>query len=652
MGSLGAVGRYNLVRPLGKGGMADVFLARTHGLEDFQQFYAVKRILPRLTEDRKFLRMFLDEARITMNLQHPNIVQVHDLGEVDGQYFIVMEYVDGMDLRCMINMCYRVGTSFPYKHVLLVVSEALRGLQHAHEAVDRDGNPLQLVHQDISPSNILVSRTGSVKLTDFGVAVAAIKKWKTDPGEILGKFRYFAPELIKRVPPSRQSDIFALGAVLYEFITGESLLLGHKYEDVLKELRTFDAEQALDRDMSIPTSLEPILLKALATDPADRYADAEDFLSDITDLVFEERIRVSSAEFSSFLGQLETAAEEAGEADEVMLDPPSISLEIIDEPIARSTSLSTASRQVLSLEDALDWRFPRGLEAVCFIPGAGIRNCDGRTLRSWADNGHVGPETLVRFEGDQWRSIGAYLRGAATADPDWNDEITSFTPFDLRRQLREMMVDDKPCSATCWTRDEVIAIHLEGKRITAIEGSTTPRGLVESLESQGLLTPTQAMVISHLGGEDEEQIRDVLLQRKMVSSVLLEAQSARRTAETLARLLSWPDGSIRMDEIDPPQDRPTPLPFDAMLVAAIKERLSEEALQAIFADHLERRLRLGLVDPDSCGYALGSVELTILSPETEGQTVEAFCNSPQFSAPGSALRMLLLLLQFELLVLN
>jgi len=649
---LGAVGRYTLVRPLGKGGMADVFLARTQGLEDFRQFYAVKRILPRLTEDKKFLRMFLDEARITMNLQHPNIVQVHDLDECEGQYYIVMEYVDGMDLRCMLNMCYQLGTTFPYKHTLLVIMEALKGLQHAHDAVDGDGNPLELVHQDISPSNILVSRTGSVKLTDFGVAVAAIKKWKTDPGEILGKYRYFAPELIRRVPPSRQSDIFALGAVLYEFMTGESLLLGHKYEDVLKELRAFDAEQAIDRDMSIPSSMEPILLKALAANPANRYADAEEFLADVTDLIFEERIRVSSTDFSTFFERLETAADEEGHSEDVMLDPPSLSLEVIDEPVAEATSLSTATRAAMPVDSSLDWRFPRGTEAISFMPGLGIREWDGRTLRSWVDNGHVGPETLVRFEGDQWRVIGAYLRGRSPAAAQWKDGSRPFTPFDFRRQLAEALESEEPRSAICWTRDEVVAIHLDGKQVTAIEGSTTPRGLLESLESDGLLTPTQAMVISHLGGDDEEQIRDVLIQRKLISTALLEAQSARHTAETLARMLGWNNGSMRLHEAIPPPNRPVPLPFDAMLTAAIRERLDEETIGSIFADQMEQHLRLGLVDPDRCGLSLGPVELSVLSPDCEGQTVAALSSSAQFASPGSAFRTLLLLLQFDLLALN
>ncbi len=648
---LGETGRYTLLRPLGQGGMAEVFLAKTKGLEDFERHYVVKRILPRLTEDRKFVRMFLDEARITVALQHTNIVQVHDLGEAGGQYFIVMEYVDGMDLRRLMIACEEAGTSFPYKHILFVVMEALKGLAYAHQARDRDGQPLGIVHRDISPSNIMISRGGAVKLMDFGIARAAIAKWDNDPGEILGKFRYFAPELVAGIDVSVQSDIFAIGAVLYELVTGDPLLLGGDFHEVRDELRAFSPEEAIDRDLSIPTPLEPILLRALATDPADRYESAEELLGDLTDHVFEDRIRISATDFAGFIADLEEILanlEEREVGD--MVEPPSLSLDLVDEPpdddLSTSRSLSLGDGR--SRTEVLEWRFPRGTDAVAFVPGAGLKQCDGRTLRTWIVQGHIGFHTLIRFHGDRWRPVIDFYHGTPPPDPERRWTRSHFSAINFRSVVLASLGDQPAGVVTCWTGDEIVCFHLHGPTLVATEGSATSQGLVEALEADGLLTPTQAMVISHVAGEDDDKVREALLNRNLLNEAQLEAHASRRALEHLKRMFLWERGALLVGSPEQVKPDHPPLMLDQLIAQVVRSEVTEPVLVSTFTDYLDHRLQLAFVGAPQLPVTLSQRESVLLDPSVESWSVREVLQSGVFPSPDAAFRALLLLVQFDL----
>lgn len=631
--------------------MAEVFLAKTKGLEDFERHYVVKRILPRLTEDQKFVRMFLDEARITVTLEHPNIVQVYDLGEAAGQYFIVLEYVDGMDLRRLMIACEEAGTTFPYKHILFVLMETLKGLSYAHQAKDRDGVPLNIVHRDISPSNVMISRGGSVKLMDFGIARAAIAKWDNDPGEILGKFRYFSPELVSGFSVSPQSDIFAAGAVLFELVTGDPLLLGVDFHAVREELRGFNPEEAIDRDLSIPTPLEPILLRALAADPADRYESAEEFLGDLTDHVFEDRIRISAIDFAGFIADLEDILANLEEREiEDMVEPPSLSLDLIDAPpdddFSTSSSLSLGGER--SRTEVLEWRFPRGTDATAFVPGSGLRASDGRTLRTWVVQGHIGYHTLIRFHGDRWRPVIDFYQGTPPPDPERRWTRSHFSALNFRSVVLAAIAQQPQGVVTCWTGDEIVCFHLEGPSLVATEGSGTSQGLVEALETDGLLTPTQAMVISHVAGEDEKKVRDALLSRNLLSEAQLEAHSARRATEHLRRVFSWERGALLVGS--PQQVAPDhpPLMLDQIIAQVIRSHIAEPVLVSTFTDYLDHRLQLAFAGTPKLPVTLSQRESALLDPTVESWTVREILQSGMFTSPDAAFRALLLLVQFDL----
>jgi serine/threonine protein kinase len=213
-------GNYQLVKKLATGGMAEVWLAKQTGIEGFNRHVVVKRILPHLAEDPEFVHMFLNEAKIASRFNHPNIAQIYDLGEHGEQYFIAMEFIHGEDLGRVMRRAWSTGQWIARHISLRIVADSCQGLYYAHTRLDERGQPLRVVHRDISPQNILISFDGAVKVVDFGIAKASDQVSNTKSGAIKGKFAYMAPEQAAGKPLDARSDIFALGLVLYELITG------------------------------------------------------------------------------------------------------------------------------------------------------------------------------------------------------------------------------------------------------------------------------------------------------------------------------------------------------------------------------------------------------------------------------------------------
>ncbi len=213
------LGPYELIQRLATGGMAEVYLARRAGPHGFQKLVAVKRILPQLARDLDFVAMFVDEARMCARLAHPNIVQVFDFGEHEEELYMAMEYVDGTTGARLIRAAAGANEELPLEVSLHVALSILRGLEYAHAAKDDHGRPLHLVHRDVSPGNVLIDRTGAVKLTDFGIARATEFERRTDAGQLKGKLGYMSPEQVVGKELDARSDLFTLGIVLAEMIT-------------------------------------------------------------------------------------------------------------------------------------------------------------------------------------------------------------------------------------------------------------------------------------------------------------------------------------------------------------------------------------------------------------------------------------------------
>jgi hypothetical protein len=265
-------GRYELLRRLGQGGMAEVFLARLAS-GDAAKYLAIKRLLPTYSQKPRVVRRLANEARLTVWLTHPNIVQVFDFGRVDGLYFIAMEFVDGCDLRSVIRPSGRQqrGTQLPLEVALDVGLQLCDALRYAHRCTDGEGQPLGIIHRDISPHNVLISRDGHPKLADFGVARAAISDDLSRPGAVLGKLSYMPPEQAQGLPYDARVDIYASGAVLYEMLTGVRPFANSNRLTASVERRP-DAPSSLRP--SIPRGLDELVLRAMSPQADERFGDA------------------------------------------------------------------------------------------------------------------------------------------------------------------------------------------------------------------------------------------------------------------------------------------------------------------------------------------------------------------------------------------
>ena len=279
-------GKYYLLERINTGGMAEVFRAKAFGVEGFERLVAVKRILSNIAEDKEFIRMFIEEAKLAVQLNHANIAQIFDLGVVDGAYYIALEHVHGRDLRAMFDRCRQLGDPMPVSQACFVVMKVCEGLDYAHNKRDQAGRELHLVHRDVSPQNVLVSFEGEVKLIDFGIAKAAGKGSKTQAGILKGKFGYMSPEQVRGIPVDRRSDVFSCGIVLYELLTGERLFVGESDFSTLEKVRNVEILPPSTYNRRIPDELERICLKALAKDPEERYQNAIDLHDELQAFVY------------------------------------------------------------------------------------------------------------------------------------------------------------------------------------------------------------------------------------------------------------------------------------------------------------------------------------------------------------------------------
>lgn len=270
------LGRYKILSHLATGGMAEIFLAKAKGIQGFERLVVVKKILPHWARDPAFIEMFLDEARLAAMLQHPAIAQVFDIGEHEGSYFFTMEFVHGADTRRMFRKTSKAGTRIPIEHTLHIVMQAAGALHYAHELRLRDGQHAGIVHRDVSPSNILVTYDGAVKVVDFGVAKAAGRQRETSTGTLKGKVSYMSPEQCMAKQLDRRSDVFALGIVLYELLTGSRLFEGDSDLLILNQIASGVIERPSSLSDTSPRTLDEIVLKALAKNPDERFQTAEE----------------------------------------------------------------------------------------------------------------------------------------------------------------------------------------------------------------------------------------------------------------------------------------------------------------------------------------------------------------------------------------
>ncbi|MDX2055583.1 MAG: serine/threonine-protein kinase [Polyangiaceae bacterium] len=327
--------RYRVVEKIASGGMAEVFRAESAGLEGFKKTVAIKRVLPHLSEKKQFIGMFLDEARLSAHLSHSNCVQVFDIGVGDNTYFIVMEYVDGSDLKGIIEYQKKVGKLLPVEEACLICVRICEGLAYAHELRDSDGESMHIVHRDMSPPNVLLTRHGEVKIVDFGLAKANSQLEHSEPGIIKGKFSYLSPEAALGQEVDARTDIFAVGIILWELLSGRRLFLGDTDLETVRQVQAAKVPSIRQFNPNVSAELERVLAKSLAQDPAQRYASARELGADLNAVMFASGRSVSSFDLASLVAPIWAERRAKKKLD----SRKSIIGSLIDEALIEFTSL-------------------------------------------------------------------------------------------------------------------------------------------------------------------------------------------------------------------------------------------------------------------------------------------------------------------------
>jgi hypothetical protein len=298
------VGKYVLVRRVAKGGMAELYLANQNGPQGFERQVAIKRILPNLIHDKSFIAMFLSEAKIAAQLAHPNIIRVYDLGKVGESYYIAMEFVDGLDLEWISGLLARENRRMPVEFVASTCARVCDALHYAHQQTDQEGRPLNIIHRDVTPGNVMVSYGGGVKLVDFGIAKATAQIERTGVGVVKGKFYYLSPEQTLNVPIDHRADIFALGVTLYELTTGKRPFDGSDVGAIVKSIRDEEPPAPANFVPGYPLALSNIVMKAIEKDRLRRYHHAREMQADLDGYLAFLPTPYARTEIAAFMGEV------------------------------------------------------------------------------------------------------------------------------------------------------------------------------------------------------------------------------------------------------------------------------------------------------------------------------------------------------------
>ena len=375
-------GKYTLLRKIATGGMAEIFLALQRSVAGFEKLVVIKRILPLMNSDKAFIDMLLHEARIAATLSHPNIVQTFDVGMIDGLYYIAMEHIHGEDVRAIVRQMKAKGVpGLPLEHALAIIIGQCSGLAYAHEKRDLNGQPLNIVHRDISPQNVVVTFSGDIKIVDFGIAKSGLQfVEETKSGQVKGKIPYMAPEQAAGEDIDWRADIFATGVMLFELTTGKRLFKSGSEFETLKLICEKEYPRPSQVRAGYPARLERIVMKALAKKREERYQSAREMQADLEAFVRDERIPVSQIALAEWMERLFAdklaAQKEALQdikhlADVIAAEPPSpLAIPPSEESVPSITATATAPAASITVTDSTP--LPRKSNGTGLYVGLGL----------------------------------------------------------------------------------------------------------------------------------------------------------------------------------------------------------------------------------------------------------------------------------------
>ena len=503
-------GAYTLLKLLARGGMGEIFLARGAGaMTGFEKYYAVKRLLKKFAQDDDVGARFIDEAKLGGRLQHPNIVQVYDLGRVNEELFMAAEFVDGFDLRRVLRFCHEKKKRIPLDIALFVVREILSGLAYAHRQVDAAGASINLIHRDISPQNVLVSFEGEVKIIDFGLAKSTQRSQETQANVLLGNFGYMSPEQARGQPLDPRTDIYSTGIVLFELVTGTKRFVEENPLKLLEMVARPTPITPSDRVPGAPRAIDRMYAKATALAREERHASAEAFRDDVTAALYKLNPRASRESLAQFLNHLFLG----GQA------PPSVDADILNR------SMAVQVRDLYGLT-----------EAFLATPEADVKN---RALSAFSDDA---PQTASH----------PILRDARVGDLLSHEEITGFV------SSPEAAAPDKAASqsppADAGDAADIPVLDMADVALLPIDSSKRFDTRTDGLEPHAPPPPTHPTGVS--SGLAQHRDDDESSQEPTVDEALGEAPSSVEVA-LLADLV--PE-SLGQGNIHPAPPKPSSSP--------------------------------------------------------------------------------------------
>lgn len=530
-----AFGRYELTERLAVGGMAELFKANVSGAHGFTKQVVIKRILPHLAVDEHFNTMFIDEAKITARLSHPKIAQTLELGKFGGQLYIAMEYVDGLDVLAMLRECAHRRTRVPIRLAVHIITEILDALDFAHNQTDSDGKELRIVHRDISPSNVLVSRRGDVKLVDFGIAQASERQQETKSGTLKGKYGYMAPEQVVGRPLDARSDLFSSAIVMVEMAMGRRLFVSPNELDVLLMVRDVKLERLGKYGQDIAPDLDVILRKALAKEPDDRYQSCAEFRDVLSEWQFENRHRVTARDCAVLVNELYDSAW----ARKRKQKTPELERQLVaaEDAVARQAEGGATDPAVppVEAEGPGGREFPTSAsmeEAIALVAGEldGIPVGEQRGMES-------APVVLIE-KTDPEAEIQEEVVAAAPTGPDEIIEIEGLD-INLEDDLDDLQIDEV-------SLDEDYDLGELAEELRA-----SPERSEESVSREMLEITTQEIAFDDIVAAVENALPRELSDKTPRMPSEEEKQEARRRLPTLSEVQTEPDDAGDLSELAP-----------------------------------------------------------------------------------------------------
>ena len=595
-------GKYLLLDRIGTGGMAEIWRARQYGAAGFEKELVIKKILHHLADNNEFVRMFIDEAKLAVSLHHPNVVQVFDLGSVQHEYFIAMEYVFGKDLLNLLVRCTRARIRIPQKLAVFIVAEMLKGLDAAHNAVDSHGNPLQIIHRDVSPSNILISYEGQVKIGDFGVAKATRRESATRTGTMKGKLGYMSPEQVMGKEIDHRADLFSTGIILYEMLAMNRLFNGKTELETLMMVRDCKVDDAVDRlPPEVPPTLRKVLKRALARDRDKRFQTSNEFNDVLLDHLFNERQRVTHHDMGRFMKSVFDREIEAELRRRKAVDKLTSGrshtwtpVETGEPPVGTDGPATSMSGEGGAGPGTPSWRKDsrfrvRDREGIVYGP-MGIN-----TLSEIVRRDGLEAAEEVSVDGADWASANA-LPGLLGSDESEHggERAPDFGGHFNRRSFPRLLYRYAVCNATGrmvlesgTKRKEIFWRHGRPEYVTS---NLRQELLGEFLVSQSLITRAQLnkalTTLTQYGG----RLGDALVHLDLIAPQDLFNALGQQVKAKLLELFSWSEGRYAFYKRERPMAQIVPLELGAFPI--IIEGVSSSVLAEDFEDHFSGREQL------------------------------------------------------------